>query len=270
MVKCDKCGLEVDDNFSNCPNCGNDLTNSNEDSNMLQETGVCNNCGAELKENNAFCPRCGTKVENDDGKLKCNNCGSDLPENTLFCPVCGTKVENIIREPEKRTCPNCGSEVDEGAVFCDECGSNVTTGEKPKQEVIVNNNETFMDKLDPHVLVKPSVIALFISVILSLIGLAIGFSWFSFIIAIILSVGFFAGLIDNEANASLFGLIVGLILGLLETPLVEFMYGAFVAGVYDVFIGGHLFIIVVLGVITAYVSNVFFKDNIQSFVNNFR
>ena len=44
------------------------------------------------------------------------------------------------------------------------------------------------------------------------------------------------------------------------------MYGAFVAGFYDGFFGGHLIILIILGVIVAYISNMFLKDNIQSFL----
>ena len=67
--------------------------------------------------------------------------------------------------------------------------------------------------------------------------------------AIILTIGFLAGTIDNEVNAMIFGLFVGLILGILENPLVEFIYGKFVARFYEGFIGSHLIILVILGVI---------------------
>ena len=243
MVKCSNCGVNVPDDFEMCPNCGNSLIKTEQED----------------------------EPKTDDIKgdvLKCENCGSELPENTLFCSVCGTKV-NIVKKQITRTCPNCGGIVEEDTTFCPECGSNVFTGEKFNQEP-TTTNKSFAEKIDLNKILKPTVVALIASIILSLIGLLIGFSWLSFVIAIILSVGFFAGAIDNEANAVIFGLIVGLILGFLENPLVEFMYGAFVAGVYEGFLGGHLILLVILGVIVAYISNIYLKEKIVNLTNNFR
>ena len=218
MVKCSSCGLDVPDGLENCPNCGNDLTKPAVVEENVDKPTTCSNCGATLKEDNSFCPSCGTKVEVKDISLKCSNCGADLPENTLFCTVCGAKVNNV-KKPiiQTKTCPNCGVEVEEGTTFCQECGSNVFTGEKNQPEVVSPNS--FVDKINLNVLIKPSIVALIVSIILSLIGLAIGLSWLSFIIAIILSAGFFGAALDNEANAIVFGLIVGLILGFLEKRL---------------------------------------------------
>ena len=94
-------------------------------------------------------------------------------------------------------------------------------------------------------------------------------SWISFILAVIIAVGFFAGLVDNEANATLMGLFVGLILGLLENPLVEFWYGWFAAGVYDWLFGGQIVVLVILGIVCAYISNMYLKENIRKIAGNF-
>lgn len=269
MVKCNNCGLDVEDDLENCPNCGNNLliksetVNENVSSNILK----CNKCGAELKEGNSFCSSCGSKVE-EKRLLKCENCGSELSENTLFCSVCGTKVDNIEKKTKINKCPNCGAVIEEGTTFCEECGINIFTGMKNKQEFV--SQKSFADKINLNILTKPTAIALLVGVVLSVIGLLIGFSWFSFIIAIILSVGFFGAAIDNEANAVVFGLIVGLVLGLLENPLVEFTYGAFVAGVYEGFFGGHLILIVILGIIMAYISNIYLKETILGLTDNFK
>lgn len=269
MAKCSSCGLEVDETLENCPNCGNDLLNSEEpNENSSVEKIECSNCGAELDKSLSFCPSCGSKVENEDEVLRCKECGSELPENTLFCSVCGAKVDAIKKESAK-TCPNCGAQVAEDTTFCAECGANVFTGEKNSIQVS-QQGQSFTDKLNFNVILKPTVAAVAVSIILSLIGLLIGFSWFSFVIAIILSVVIFGAAIDNDANAIVFGLIVGLILGLLETPLVEFMYGAFVAGFYEGFFGGHLILIVILGIVFAYVSNMYLKENILSITDNFK
>ena len=65
-------------------------------------------------------------------------------------------------------------------------------------------------------------------------------------------------------------MIVGLVLGILETPLVEFTYGAFVAGFYEGFFGGHLVLLMILGTITAFISNLYFKNSILSITDNFK
>lgn len=268
MVKCSSCGLDVPDELENCPNCGNNLVKSEVVSDKGHDDLKCSNCGADLNEGNTFCPSCGKPVEiQEDNTLKCEKCGSELPENTLFCSVCGNKVKQV-KKVNKKICPNCGTELDETATFCDECGTNVITGVKQKQELI--SQKSFAEKINLNVLIKPSIIALVVALILSFIGLLIGFSWLSFIIAIILSVGFFGAAIDNEANAIIFGLIVGLILGILENPLVEFTYGALIAGLYDGFLGGHLILIVILGVVMAYVSNIYLKETILSLTDNFK
>ena len=269
MVKCKNCGLDVADDLENCPNCGSNLVKSEEiKEDTPDNSAKCPNCGADLNENHSFCPSCGTKIESEDKKSRtCENCGSTLPENTLFCSICGTKVKDTPKVT-KKICPNCGVEVDPGTTVCPECGTNVFTGANNKQELV--STQSFAEKINLNNIIKPSIIALVVALILSFIGLLIGFSWFSFVIAIILSAGFFGAAMDNEANAIVFGLIVGLILGLLETPLVEFTYGAFVAGFYEGFFGGHLLLIVILGVIMAYVSNMYLKESIRGATDNFK
>lgn len=237
MVKCSNCGLDVADDLENCPNCGNNLSVNFQ-----------------------------SDAEDNDGVKSCKNCGSELSENTLFCSVCGAKVD-IPKKEIIKICPNCGVEIDNETTFCPECGSNIFTGETVKN---ISGNQSFGEKLNLNLIIKPSIVALIVSIILSLIGLLIGFSWFSFVIAIILSVGVFAAAIDNDANAIIFGLIVGLLLGILENPLVEFLYGAFVAGFYDGFFGGHLVLLVILGVVMAYISNVYLKEDILKITDNFK
>ena len=266
MVKCSRCGLEIMGEQNICPNCGNDLTDLEESSPQSDGNNICNNCGAPLKEDAAFCDKCGNKIASADEVPKCEGCGSEIPENVLFCPTCGAKVKQKPRAING-ICPNCGFELEKDIAFCPDCGSNVFTDEKTNaviQSTISGNG--FLDKINLNVIMVPTIISVIASIILSLIGLLIDFSWFSFILAIIISVGFFAGTINNEANAVISGLITGLILGLLENPLVEFLYGAFVSGVYEGYFGGHLLILVLLGIICAYISNVFLKSNIQGIV----
>lgn len=268
MVKCTNCGVEVDDDIKFCPNCGNYIVKNDITDECEDNLSTCTKCGAELKEDNSFCPVCGNKVEsNEHNHLKCENCGSTLSENTLFCTTCGAKVKTPAKQTKKH-CPECGSEVDTDTAFCQECGANIFMGKKIKKQAV--SSSSFIDKINFNIIIKPAILSLVLSLIISFIGLLIGFSWFSFVIAIILSVGFFAAAIDNDANSIVFGLIVGLVLGILETPLVEFTYGAFVAGFYEGFFGGHLVLLMILGAITAFISNLYFKNSILSITDNFK
>ncbi len=266
MVKCSNCGVEVADSFELCPNCGHDLT-KNESKEISENT--CVECGSEIKSGLTFCPTCGAKIEQNIKKTVCINCGAEFDDEIDFCSQCGADLSQ--KQKNTSTCPNCGVKIDSDTAFCQECGAKIRGFENKPSKVSQNTmSQSFIDRINLNVIIKPAILSLVIAVVLSLIGLLIGFSWFSFVIAIILSVGFFAGVIDNEANAIVFGLIVALILGILETPLVEFMYGAFVAGFYEGFFGSHLILFIVLGVVIAYISNMYLKDNIQPIVNNFK
>ena len=81
MVKCSNCGLEIDDNFQNCPNCGNDLSKSDVEV-KKEEISTCNSCGAPLKDSDSFCASCGSKVEIENSALRCKNCGSEAGKLT--------------------------------------------------------------------------------------------------------------------------------------------------------------------------------------------
>jgi len=268
MVKCSRCGVEIDDSFEICPNCGNNLAVSNEKTSNESNEMTCDNCGASLKDNADFCSECGTKVGSTDSN-RCSGCGSEIPDGVLFCPTCGTKVE---QKPELNRCSNCGFELEDDATFCPECGINVQTGTKPENvpssAADASKNMSFVDKINFNKIIKPTIVSLIAAVILSVIGVLIGFSWLSFLIAILLSVGFFAGFIDNEANAVISGFFTGLILGVLENPIVAFCWGVFAAKFYEWFFGGQILLLIIFGVIIAYVSNMYLKSKIQNVAGN--
>lgn len=268
MVKCGNCGIDVPDGFESCPNCGNAYIES-ENQNSSNKINVirCSSCGAEIGSDNELCPSCGNKLEKEDKNLKCEKCGSVLLDKVLFCPTCGSKVSFPNKTAQIKTCLNCGNEVEEDVEFCPECGTNVNVGVKTKHE---SDSTSLEEKINLENIIKPSVIALIVSIILSIFGLLIGFSWFSFVMAIILAVGFFAAPIDNEVNASIFGFFVGLILGILENPIIGFMFGSFAAGFYEGYFGSHLIILLILSVVVAYVSNIYLKDNVEDIITKFK
>jgi hypothetical protein len=84
-------------------------------------------------------------------------------------------------------------------------------------------------------------------------------------IAIIITTGFFAGLIEGDANAIVLGLFNGLILGFLENPIIQLWWGIYAAAAYEWYFGSQIILLIILGIIFAYVGNVFFKPNIQEF-----
>ncbi len=132
------------------------------------------------------------------------------------------------------------------------------TGEKPKTQS-ARTDLGFVDKINFNRIINPTIVELIAAIILSIIGVWIGLSWASFIIAILISVGFFAGLVDNEANAVVSGFFVGLILGILENPIIGFVWGSFAAGLYEWVYGGQIPVLIILRIIIAYVSNIYLK-----------
>ena len=264
MVRCSRCGVEIDDSFETCPNCGNNLAQQKTAAESSDES-ACSNCGEPLKLDAEFCSKCGTKVKANDSN-RCEQCGAEIPDGVLFCATCGAKVKQQ-QKPQARICRNCGFRLDEDTAFCPECGTNFQTGEMANLPV-KSQNKGFIDRININTLIRPTIAALVVAVVLSIIGVLIGLSWVSFIIAIILSMGFFGGLIDNDANAVVSGLFVGLVLGLLENPIIEFCWGTLAARFYEWFFGSQIIFLIILGIITAYISNVFLKSKIQGIVGD--
>lgn len=63
----------------------------------------CSKCGANISEGATFCPECGNRCESQTGariiKLKCKNCNGDLEvdadKGEYTCPYCGDR-EKIL------------------------------------------------------------------------------------------------------------------------------------------------------------------------------
>ena len=101
----------------------------------------CEKCGAEVQSGVSFCNSCGAPMPKkseaaDNAELiKCTGCGAMIDKNMRFCTSCGKPVAemNVSNEvatpkadvPEVVTnkCPNCGVEAPDGAAFCTECGT---------------------------------------------------------------------------------------------------------------------------------------------------
>ena len=76
--------------------------------------------------------------------------------------------------------------------------------------------------------------------------------------------------IDNEINATISGFIVGLFLGILESPLFGVVYGSFAVELYEYYVGTHLITLIILGVVVAFLSNMFLKKPVTNIVTKIK
>ncbi|WP_295618759.1 zinc ribbon domain-containing protein [uncultured Methanobrevibacter sp.] len=121
MIKCNKCGLEFDDDIEICPNCGNEINDK------------------ETQE-----------LINEDSK-RCPSCGSIIGMDEFICPSCGNKIAElkIIKK-----CPSCGEELDEDAVSCDNCGASLSTANQIQEfnNSLINSNKSIMEKISEWII----------------------------------------------------------------------------------------------------------------------
>ncbi len=75
MIKCQKCGADVEENQKFCSACGAKIGN------------FCKACGTRLNKKQKYCPECGALQI-----LVCPNCKKEIDENAKFCPECGEKL----------------------------------------------------------------------------------------------------------------------------------------------------------------------------------
>ncbi len=136
MVRCSRCGLDIDDGFDVCLNCGSELSKIVEENSSTTpvKDGVCIECGFEIDDDSDFCPNCGNKLNAVEFK-KCSECGSQIGENDLICSTCGAKIDY------PKSCPNCGAQLDRDAEFCEQCGQSINGTKKDVAPIIEKNLE---------------------------------------------------------------------------------------------------------------------------------
>lgn len=101
VVRCEKCGAEVDKNVAFCSSCGSPIQNQAptpvENTNLIK----CAGCGAMIDSNMRFCTSCGKPVAANAAPVeqppvettkKCPKCGVDVANDSAFCTECGTKL----------------------------------------------------------------------------------------------------------------------------------------------------------------------------------
>lgn len=66
----------------------------------------CPKCGAEISDYASHCPECGTPIVKIRPKRVCTNCGAEVPDDATVCPGCGRPVKR--REHQQVHATNAG------------------------------------------------------------------------------------------------------------------------------------------------------------------
>lgn len=66
----------------------------------------CPKCGAEISDYASHCPECGTPIVKIRLKRVCTNCGAEVPDDATVCPGCGRPVKR--REHQQAHGANAG------------------------------------------------------------------------------------------------------------------------------------------------------------------
>lgn len=66
----------------------------------------CPKCGAEISDYASHCPECGTPIVKIRPKRVCTNCGAEVPDGATVCPGCGRPVKR--REHQQASGANAG------------------------------------------------------------------------------------------------------------------------------------------------------------------
>ena len=73
----------------------------------------CPKCGAEISDYASRCPECGTPIVKIRPKRVCTNCGAEVPDDATVCPGCGRPVKR--REHQQAHGANAGGANEGGA-----------------------------------------------------------------------------------------------------------------------------------------------------------
>lgn len=60
---------------------------------------VCSECGTDVSIDDTICPNCGEDISEIEENYTCNNCGGDVSEEDTICPFCGEDVSQVYDEP---------------------------------------------------------------------------------------------------------------------------------------------------------------------------
>ena len=86
----------------------------------------CPKCGAEISDYASSCPECGTPIVKIRPKRVCTNCGAEVPDDATVCPGCGRPVKR--REHQQAHGANAGGANAGGAASMHGSGASFTAG----------------------------------------------------------------------------------------------------------------------------------------------
>lgn len=82
----------------------------------------CPKCGAEISDYASHCPECGTPIVKIRPKRVCTNCGAEVPDDATVCPGCGRPVKR--REHQQVHAVNAGGANAGGTASMHDNGAN--------------------------------------------------------------------------------------------------------------------------------------------------
>lgn len=86
----------------------------------------CPKCGAEISDYASHCPECGTPIVKIRPKRVCTNCGAEVPDDATVCPGCGRPVKR--REHQQAHAANAGGANAGGTSSTHGSGASFTAG----------------------------------------------------------------------------------------------------------------------------------------------
>lgn len=102
IYECPVCGVDVDEDATRCPECGEPFEEEQSLDEILDELEEleeepthteCPVCGTEVKKDAKRCPLCGEPFEEEEEINECPVCGAEIPEGATECEVCGEPVD---------------------------------------------------------------------------------------------------------------------------------------------------------------------------------
>ena len=90
-----------------------------------------------------------------------------------------------------------------------------------------------------------------------------GLTVFAFPLAVIISVIILSVFMENMNDAIVMGLIVGVLTGLLQSPIIFIFMGYLKGSWFDIYIGNQIFLLIIFGMAAAYFGNVYLKQRIH-------
>ncbi|MBR6024418.1 MAG: DUF2321 domain-containing protein [Methanobrevibacter sp.] len=201
----------------------------------------CSKCGFESKTKTKFCSKCGNPLINT-----CSNCGYEIADNLNFCPKCGQKTQ------PQRYCSKCGSELPEDSLFCTKCGFQHGKIEKKSD---FNINE-FLTHYLIAVIISIALSLLLIYIMDFISGYTVPYYPFAFYTALTIAVIIFAPRQETPLNGMIYGVLVGLTIGLLEGFIASIPLGSY----YTYYFGNRPLLLIFWGLTVGYISNYLLKE----------